>query len=73
MMTKLKFAQNDRFQPRQNGFYLPHHPQKDGALLAEGCSRNVFTDNNGHIIRLSGDFYDRINAFYQKEQAEEKH
>ena len=47
--------------------------KKDGALLAEGCSRNVFTDNNGHIIRLSGDFYDRINAFYQKEQAEEKH
>ena len=47
--------------------------KKDGALFAEGCSRNVFTDNNGHIIRLSGDFYERINAFYQKEQAEEKH
>ena len=47
--------------------------KKDGAVLAEGESRNVFTDSNGHITRLNGAFYDRINAYYQKEQAEEKH
>ena len=47
--------------------------KKDGAVLAEGESRNVFTDNNGHIIRLSGDFFDRINAFYKEQQAEETH
>ena len=47
--------------------------KKDGAVLAEGESRNVFTDSNGHITRLSGAFYDRINAYYLKEQAEEKH
>ena len=37
--------------------------KKDGAVLAEGASRNVFTDSNGHITRLSGAFYDRINAY----------
>lgn len=40
--------------------------KKDGALLAEGCSRNVFTDNNGHIIRLSAIFMTELMLFTKK-------
>ena len=37
----------------------------DQVLLAEGFTKNVFTDNNGRIIRLPQLYYDRIDALRQ--------
>ncbi|MBP2626823.1 MAG: 4-hydroxybenzoyl-CoA thioesterase [Firmicutes bacterium] len=32
----------------------------DGVLLATGSTQNLFTDNNGKIIRLSRKYYDKL-------------
>ena len=32
----------------------------DGVLLATGSTQNVFTDNNGKIIRLSSKYYSKL-------------
>jgi len=34
----------------------------DGALLATGSTQNLFTDNNGKIIRLSSKYYGKLQA-----------
>ena len=39
----------------------------DGTLLAEGRTRNAFTDINGRIIRLPQLYFDRIEAVRQAE------
>jgi acyl-CoA thioester hydrolase len=41
--------------------------EKDGVLLAEGSTQNVFTDNKGRITRLPQLYYDRIYAVRQAE------
>jgi acyl-CoA thioester hydrolase len=34
--------------------------KEDGVLLATGRTQNVFTDNMGKIIRLPGEYYDKL-------------
>ena len=41
--------------------------ESDGTLLAEGRTRNAFTDINGRIIRLPQIYFDRIEAVRQAE------
>jgi acyl-CoA thioester hydrolase len=41
--------------------------EADNVLLAEGTTQNVFTDNNGRIIRLPQIYFDRIDALRQAE------
>lgn len=42
---------------------------RDGAVAVEGHTRNVFTDREGHIVRLSPKWFDKIKAVFDKEQA----
>lgn len=44
--------------------------QKDGKVLTEGSSCNVFTDKDGKIIRLTNAYFDKINELYKKEVEE---
>lgn len=44
---------------------------KDGKVFVEGTTTNVFTDKNGKIVRLPAEWFDRIDAAYQKEKAGE--
>jgi len=41
--------------------------EAESALLAEGSTQNVFTDEKGRIIRLPPLYYDRIHALRQAE------
>lgn len=34
--------------------------KEDGVLLATGSTQNVFTDQSGKIVRLSGKYYDKL-------------
>ena len=38
---------------------------KDGLLLASGRTQNVFTDNDGKIIRLTPKYYDKLHDLYK--------
>lgn len=40
---------------------------EDNALLAEGVTRNVFTNKEGKIRRLPDDYYEALKAFFAKE------
>lgn len=40
--------------------------ESDGLLLATGRTQNAFTDEQGKIIRLPADYYDRLHALYSK-------
>ncbi len=42
---------------------------RDGAVAVEGHTRNVFTDKDGHIVRLSPQWYDKIQKVYAAEKA----
>ena len=44
---------------------------KDGKVFVEGTTTNVFTDKNGKIVRLPAEWFDRIDAAYQKEKTGE--
>lgn len=39
--------------------------KEDGVLLATGSTQNVFTDQNGKIIRLSGKYYDKLKKSHE--------
>ena len=41
---------------------------KDGKVFVEGNTTNVFTDNNGKILRLPAAWFEKINAAYQEEK-----
>lgn len=41
--------------------------EADGALLATGRTQNAFTDDNGKIIRLPVEYYDRLRAMHAAE------
>lgn len=45
---------------------------RDGAVAVEGHTRNVFTDNEGHIVRLKPDWYDKIQKVYAADKAAEE-
>ncbi len=45
---------------------------RDGAVAVEGRTRNVFTDREGHIIRLPARWFDKIKQVYDKEQEREE-
>lgn len=40
---------------------------RDGALAAEGRTRNVFTAKDGRVLRLPAKWYDRLLAAYENE------
>lgn len=42
---------------------------RDGAVAVEGHTRNVFTDKEGHIIRLAPKWFDKIQKVYAAEKA----
>ena len=41
---------------------------KDGKVVVEGNTTNVFTDKNGKILRLPAAWFEKINAAYQEEK-----
>lgn len=41
---------------------------RDGTVFLEGRTTNVFTDEGGKIVRLSGEWFDRINAAWLAEE-----
>lgn len=44
----------------------------DGVVLVEGRTRNLFTNQQGKIIRLDACYFDKkINALFQQETAKE--
>ncbi len=43
--------------------------ERDGILLAEGYTQNVFTDTNGKIVRLSGRYYELLQAAQNKTES----
>lgn len=43
---------------------------KDGALAVEGTCRNVFTDKSGRVIRLTPQWFEKINKVYKEEKEE---
>ncbi len=43
----------------------------DGAVLVEGKTRNLFTNQQGKIVRLDSCFFDKINALFQQETIKE--
>ena len=43
---------------------------KNGTVLVEGTTENVFTDKNGKIVRLPAEWFDKINRAYQMEKGE---
>ena len=45
---------------------------RDGAVAVEGHTRNVFTDNEGHIVRLKPECYDKIQKVYAADKAAEE-
>ncbi len=45
---------------------------RDGAVAVEGRTRNVFTDREGHIIRLPAKWFDKMKQAYDKEQGHEE-
>ena len=44
---------------------------RDGAVAVEGYTRNVFTDLEGHIIRLDNRWYDKVKKVYDLEKEEQ--
>ena len=40
----------------------------DGVLLATGSTQNVFTDNNGKIIRLASKYYSKLQMNSESKQ-----
>lgn len=44
---------------------------RDGAVAVTGHTRNVFTDKEGHIIRLEPKWYDKIQQVYAAEKLKE--
>lgn len=42
---------------------------RDGAVAVEGHTRNVFTDKEGHIIRLEPQWFDKIKKVFDAEKA----
>ena len=45
---------------------------RDGAVAVEGHTRNVFTDKEGHIIRLEPCWFDKIQKVYAADKAAEE-
>ena len=43
----------------------------DGVVLVEGRTRNLFTNQQGKIIRLDACYFDKINVLFQQETAKE--
>lgn len=41
----------------------------DGAVAVEGHTRNVFTDKEGHIVRLEPRWFDKIKKVFDAEKA----
>lgn len=41
--------------------------EADGVVLATGRTQNAFTNENGKIIRLPAEYYDRLQALYMTE------
>ena len=42
---------------------------RDGAVAVEGHTRNVFTDKDGHIVRLEPQWFDKIKKVFDAEKA----
>ncbi len=42
---------------------------RDGAVAVEGHTRNVFTDKEGHIVRLEPQWFDKIKKVFDAEKA----
>ena len=42
---------------------------RDGAVAVEGHTRNVFTDKEGHIVRLDPQWFDKIKKVFDAEKA----
>ncbi len=42
---------------------------RDGAVAVEGHTRNVFTDREGHIVRLEPQWFDKIKQVFDAEKA----
>lgn len=42
---------------------------RDGAVAVEGHTRNVFTDKEGHIVRLESQWFDKIKKVFDAEKA----
>ncbi len=42
---------------------------RDGAVAVEGHTRNVFTDKEGHIVRLEPRWFDKIKKVFDAEKA----
>lgn len=42
---------------------------RDGAVAVEGYTRNVFTDKEGHIVRLEPRWFDKIKKVFDAEKA----
>lgn len=42
---------------------------RDGAVAVEGHTRNVFTDKEGHIVRLEAQWFDKIKKVFDVEKA----
>ncbi|WP_378953966.1 acyl-CoA thioesterase [Pelosinus sp. sgz500959] len=42
--------------------------KEDEVLLATGSTQNVFTGENGKIIRLSEKYYDKLKASYERKK-----
>lgn len=42
---------------------------RDGAVAVEGYTRNVFTDKEGHIVRLKPRWFDKIKKVFDAEKA----
>ena len=43
--------------------------EADGLLLAEGKTQNLFTDNNGRIIRLAPSVFTKLQAMFEQESS----
>ena len=41
----------------------------DGLLLAEGKTQNLFTDNNGRIVRLAPPVFTKLQAMFAQESS----
>lgn len=42
---------------------------RDGAVAVEGHTRNVFTDREGHIVRLAPVWFDKIKKVFDAEKS----
>lgn len=45
---------------------------RDGAVAVEGHTRNVFTDKEGHIVRLDPKWFEKIKQVFDAEKAAEE-